>query len=107
MSGCSKYKDFSTNVKANSYEELDLVTKFIVRELLKEYDYLYVFGSRFKGGWRYCSDFDIAVPYSDNLALKAKEYSLKFGVMVELRNSSFFETNEGQGLKIEKWHINN
>jgi len=37
------------------------------------------------------------------LIQKAKDYSLKFGVMVELRSSEFYEKNEGQGLRIDLW----
>jgi len=104
MSGCQKYKDILGNTKgATRLEELGLVARWIAQEILRDYDYLYVFGSRYKGGWRYCSDFDYAVPEKEPATLiqKAKDYSLKFGVMVELRSSEFYEKNEGQGLRID------
>lgn len=108
MSGCNKYKIECENSKgANSFEELGLVAKLITMKLLTEYEYIFIFGSRWKGNWRYCSDFDFAIP-ENNLELipqKATEYSKNFGVKIEFRNSYFFKQNPGQGLKINKTDV--
>jgi len=104
MSGCNKYKIECENSKgANSFEELGLVAKLIAEELLSEYKYIYVFGSRWKGNWRYCSDFDFGIPENiEIISQKATEYSKKFGVKIEFRNSYFFEQNPDQGLKLNR-----
>jgi len=102
MSRCSE--DRMNQPKAEKLEELDLVTQFIVKEILKEYPTVYVFGSRRRGNWRFCSDFDIAInlPNPNERIIKEKEYSDKFGVKIELRDGEFYERNPTDGLKIER-----
>ena len=59
MSRCSE--DRMNRLRAEKLEDLDLVTQFIVKEVLKDFPIVYVFGSRRRGNWRFCSDFDLAV----------------------------------------------
>lgn len=97
MSGCNRYN------LGDTPGGITVVVKTIAYEILKDYEYCYLFGSRLRGGWRYCSDFDFAVPEQDTHVIrqKAQELSMKCGVSVELRNSYFFEMNNF-GLKISR-----
>ena len=59
MSICSE--DRMNQARAEKLEDFDLVTQFIVKEVLKDFPTVYVFGSRIRVNCRFCSDFDIAV----------------------------------------------
>ena len=48
-------------------------------------------------------DFDFGIPENvEIISQKATEYSKKFGVKIEFRNSYFFEQNPDQGLKLNR-----
>lgn len=89
---------------AKSIDELDLVTQLVVKEILKDFEVVYVYGSRFRGNWRYDSDFDIAVPLPNAFQriIKEREYSNKLGVKIELSDIGYYKRNPSGGLKIER-----
>ena len=105
MSGCSRYSiGIENRLKVEKYDDLSISVKCVCAEVLKDYEYLYLFGSRFKGRWRFCSDFDLAVPEENPKLLigKAEEYSERIGLKIELRNSRFFEKNCLEGFRIDR-----
>lgn len=93
--------------RANSFEELTRVTQLVVKDFLDLYDHVYVYGSRSLGGWRYCSDFDLAIPEKDFQHMKnlSKSKSMEFGVLIELRQSFFFENNIETKLRLPALRI--
>ena len=100
MSGCQKYIQLGS--KAERLEDLPLVAQVIAKDLKERFSEVYIHGSRWRGGWRYCSDFDFAVSPllpSEVHALQ-DEYSNKYGVKIEFRDSAYFRANESQGLKL-------
>lgn len=91
----------------SSANELGVVAKLIALELLQTYDYVHVLGSRFKGGWRFQSDFDFAVADEDCFARRAfaESISKAFGVAVELRHCEYYDVTPEKSLRINRGDI--
>ena len=103
MSDCSKKIKTKVTSKAESISDLDAVTRLIVRYLLKKHSYVWVYGSRHRGTWNFCSDFDFALPVNidDSISLTNK-YSNFFGVSIDIIGSDSFDGGLRKGLKIKK-----
>lgn len=60
-------------------------------------------GSRFRGNWNFCSDFDFAIKTSLTESIElSKNLSNKFGVKIDIIGSDVFDNGVRNGLKINK-----
>ena len=103
MSGCSKYQRVNKG-EAKSIKDLDLTTQFLVNEILLDFPYVWVFGSRWKGNYSFCSDFDFAIPIRNPKIINKIEIEFrnKYGLNIEFRAAEFYDQVQNMGIKIKR-----